>query len=116
MSKEMTKVTIVTRREKFDELRKKMKEIGVTGMTVTQVEGSGVQHGIKEVISGVIKRSYLSPKIKVEIVVCAVPVDEVIRVAAEVLKTGNVGDGKIFTTPITHVVRIRTEEWDENAL
>lgn len=116
MEKDMTKVTIITRRERFEDLRVKMKEIGVTGMTVTEVEGNGVQQGIQKVIGGIIKRTHLSPKIKVEIVVCEVPVDKVISVAQEVLKTGNVGDGKIFTVPITHVVRIRTGEWDSEAL
>lgn len=116
MPDEMTKVTIITRREKFEELRRKMKEIGVTGMTVTTVEGCGVQHGIKKVIEGVIKRSYLSPKIKVDIVVCSVPVEEVIKVAQEVLHTGNIGDGKIFTSSISKVVRIRTGERDKEAL
>lgn len=116
MGAEMTKVTIITRRERFDELRRKMKEIGVTGMTVTEVEGYGVQNGIKEVIAGVIKKTRLASKIKIEIVVCSVPVEQVIRVAREVLQTGNVGDGKIFTAPISHVVRIRTGERDAEAL
>lgn len=116
MPKEMTKVTIVTRKEKFDELRLKMKEIGVTGMTVTEVEGNGVQQGIRKIIGGVMKRYYISPKIRVEIVVCTVKPEDVIRVATKVLKTGNVGDGKIFTSPITHVVRIQTGEWDDKAL
>lgn len=112
----MTKVSIITRGEKFEELRKKMCEIGVTGMTVSHVEGCGRQHGIMKVFEGVKKRIYVSPKIKVDIVVCSVPVEEVIRVAQEVLFTGKIGDGKIFTSRIDHVVRIRTNERDKDAL
>jgi len=112
----MTKVTIITRGEKFEDLRKKMLEIGVTGMTVSSVEGCGVQHGITKLLGGTKKRIYVSPKIKVDIVVCAVPVEEVIRVAQEVLYTGKIGDGKIFTSKIDTVVRIRTKERDQDAL
>jgi nitrogen regulatory protein PII len=116
MAKPMTKVTIITRREKFDELRKSMARIDVTGITLTQVEGFGVQRGIKKAIEGVIKRAYTNPKIKVDIVVCEVPVEEVIRVALETLHTGDIGDGKIFTAPISQAVRIRTGERDDAAL
>lgn len=112
----MTKVTIITRREKFEELHQKMSEIEVTGMTVTMVEGYGVQHGIKKVIEGIRKKSVFNEKIKIDIVVCSVPVEKVIEVAQEVLQTGNIGDGKIFTAPISHVVRIRTGERDKAAL
>lgn len=112
----MTKVSIITRGEKFDDLRKKMLEIGVTGMTVSSVQGCGVQHGITKLLGGVKKRIYVSPKIKVDIVVCSVPVEEVIRVAKDVLYTGKIGDGKIFTSKIDSVVRIRTGERDQEAL
>jgi nitrogen regulatory protein P-II 1 len=114
--KPMTKITIITRKEKFDELRKELVGIGITGMTVTQVDGCGKQHGLSKIVEGVIKRSFLLSKIKVEIVVCAVPVQVVIDIARKVLNTGNIGDGKIFTAPIDHVVRIRTGEIDSEAL
>lgn len=114
--KPMTKITIITRKEKFDELRKELVGIGITGMTVTNVNGCGRQHGLSKIVEGVIKRSYLLSKIKIDIVVCAVPVQDVIDIARKVLNTGNVGDGKIFTAPIDHVVRIRTGESDSDAL
>lgn len=113
---EMNKVTIITRGENFEKLRKSLLEIGVSGMTLTKVDGCGVQHGLTKIVEGVTKRIYLNSKIKVEIVVCEVPVDEVIRVAEEVLQTGNIGDGKIFVSGISRVVRIRTGEENENAL
>lgn len=112
----MTKVTIVTRREKFEEFRKELIKIGVTGMTITKVEGFGVQHGIQKVIEGISKKGQLAQKLKVEIVVCTVPVEAIIECANKVLHTGDIGDGKIFTSKIDHVVRIRTGEWDKDAL
>ncbi len=114
--KEMHKVTIITRGEKFDALRKRMVEIGASGMTLTQVDGCGVQHGLTKIIEGITNRVYLNSKIKVEIVLCNVPVEEVIRVAKEVLQTDSIGDGKIFVSEISRVVRIRTGEENENAL
>lgn len=116
MSDTMTKITIITRREKFEILRKELVQIGVTGMTVTKVEGFGAQHGIQKVIEGISKRGYLAQKVKVEIVVCTVPVDTVIKCVKKVLYTGNIGDGKIFTSSIDRVVRIRTGEQDKEAL
>lgn len=114
--KPMTKITIITRKEKFDELRKELVGIGVTGMTVTNVDGCGRQHGLSKIVEGVIKRSFLLSKIKIDIVVCSVPVQNVIDVAVKVLNTGNIGDGKIFTAPVDHVVRVRTGETDSEAL
>lgn len=116
MADTMTKITIITRREKFETLRKELIKIGVTGMTVTKVEGFGAQHGIQKVIEGMSKHGFLAQKIKVEIVVCTVPVDQVINCVKEVLYTGNIGDGKIFTSEIDRVVRIRTGELDKEAL
>ena len=114
--KPMTKVTIITRREKFNALRKAMVAIGVSGMTVSEVNGSGRQHGLTKIIEGVSQHAVLLPKIKVDIVVCEVPVQKVIDAAIPVLHTGNIGDGKIFTTPISHAVRIRTGETDADAI
>lgn len=112
----MTKVTIVTRGERFGELRRKLLEVGVSGMTVTNVSGCGVQKGTTKLIEGLTKKVHLVSKIKVEIVVCAVPVDDVVRVAREVLNTGAIGDGKIFVSAIDRVVRVRTGEEDALAL
>lgn len=114
--KTMTKISIVTRREKFEELRKEMLAIGITGMTVLNVNGCGAQKGLTKIIEGVTKRQMMAPKIQIDIVVCSVPVQKVIDTALKVLQTGNIGDGKIFTSPIDHVVRVRTGEINEDAV
>jgi nitrogen regulatory protein PII len=116
MAVQMSKVTIITRPEKFEELRIKLFEIGIEGMTVMEVEGCGVQKGIELIIRGVKKQLYLVPKIKIEIVVSTVPVQDIVDVAMKVLNTGEIGDGKIFVTEIKEVVRIRTGEKNEEAL
>ena len=104
----ITKIEIITRANKLDELKEALNEIGVLGMTVSQVYGSGLQRGHKEVYRG---RSYdinLVPKIKVETVVCEVPVEKVLETAQRVLRTGKFGDGKIFVYDLSDAVRIRT--------
>jgi nitrogen regulatory protein P-II 1 len=116
MSSQMTKITIITRREKFEELRVALLEIGVQGMTLTEVEGCGVQHGLELQIRGVKKQVHLLPKIKLEIVVSTVPVEAVIKAAKDVLRTGKIGDGKIFVSEIKEVIRVRTGERNEEAL
>lgn len=116
MADQMSKVTIVTRREKFEELREALLQIGVMGMTVTEVRGCGVQSGKEIVVRGVKKQIHLIEKIKVDIVVCTVPVDKVVAVAKKVLQTGKIGDGKIFVSDIKRVIRIRTGEEDKIAL
>lgn len=116
MADTMTKITIITRREKFEDLRVALLDIGVKGMTVTEVDGCGVQSGTEEIFRGIKKTVHLIPKIKVEIVVCTVPVDDVIAVAKKVLHTGEIGDGKIFVSEIQKVIRIRTGDEDKEAL
>ena len=109
-------VTIVTRVGKFDELKRAMNDIGVTGMTLTKVLGCGVQHGNTQKYRGVEMDIKLLPKIKVDIVVSEVPVDLVITAAKEVLYTGNIGDGKIFVYDVQNVVKVRTGEEGYEAL
>lgn len=116
MSEQMSKITIITRREKFEDLREALQEIGVKGMTVTEVEGCGVQSGAEMIVRGVKMKKHLIPKVKVEMVVCKVPVEKVIEVAKKVLHTGEMGDGKIFVSAMEKVVRIRTGEEDKEAL
>lgn len=116
MNDKMYKITVITRREKFKEFRDELLKIDVTGMTVTEVEGFGMQHGIKKLIPGIGKKVDMIPKIKVDIVVCEVPVDSVIEAAKKVLYTGEVGDGKIFVTEMERVVRIRTGDENREAL
>ena len=114
--KKMTKIEIITRPEKLESLKAAMNEIGVMGMTVTQVLGYGLQKGHREVYRGTEYTVYLVPKVKVEIVVCEVPVEIVIDTAKKVCRTGNVGDGKIFIYGIDNAVRIRTGEEGDSAI
>lgn len=114
MNNKMTKIEIITRPDSFDDLKQALNKIGITGMTVINVMGCGTQKGYKEYYRGVEVEINLRHKIKVEIVVCEVPVDLVVETAKRVLKTGNIGDGKIFIYDVTNVIRIRTGEegWD----
>jgi nitrogen regulatory protein PII len=116
MNDRMTKIEIVTRSSKFEELKEALNKIGVQGMTMTQVLGCGTQKGITEYYRGVPYEMNLLPKVKVEIVVCTVPVELVIETAEKVLNTGAIGDGKIFVYDVSTVVRIRTGERDKEAL
>lgn len=106
----LTKIDIITRPSKLDELKDALNEIGVTGMTVSQVYGCGLQKGHKEVYRGAEYNINLVPKVKIETVVCEVPVRTVIEVAKRVLRTGKVGDGKIFVYELQNAVKIRTGE------
>lgn len=112
----MTKIEIITRPTKLDELKEAMNSIGVTGMTVSQVHGYGLTKGHREIYRGREFTVNLIPKIKVEIVVCEVPVERVIDTAKRVLRTGELGDGKIFVYPIENAVRIRTGEEGPSAI
>ncbi|MCQ2591398.1 MAG: adenylate cyclase, partial [Treponema sp.] len=109
-------VTIITRQSKFEELKAAMNAINVTGMTVTNVLGCGVQHGSTQKYRGAEIDMTLLPKIKVDIVVSEVPVDLVITAAKETLYTGNIGDGKIFVYDVDNVVKVRTGEEGYDAL
>ncbi|AOT70267.1 P-II family nitrogen regulator [Geosporobacter ferrireducens] len=116
MSEKLTKIDIIGRSGKFEELKEALNEIGVTGMTVTQVLGSGMQKGKTESYRGVPFTVDLLPKVKVEIVVCEVPVEKVVETARRVLNTGNIGDGKIFVYEIANAIRIRTGEEGADAI
>ena len=109
-------ISIITRQSKFDELKSAMNDINVTGMTVTNVLGCGVQHGNTQKYRGVEMDMTLLPKIKVDIVVSEVPVDLVVTAAKEVLYTGHIGDGKIFVYDVQNVVKVRTGEEGYEAL
>ena len=106
----LTKVVIITRQNKLDEFMQAMNEIGVTGITITNVMGCGVQKGAPTYYRGVELDMNLRPKVKIEIVVSLVPVQKVIDTAKEVLHTGQIGDGKVFVYDIENVVKIRTGE------
>lgn len=107
----MTQVVIIANRNKFDALKEQMNRIGVTGMTVVNVLGCGVQHGSSaEYYRGARVDIHLLPKVKVEIVVAKVPVEKVIDAARAALYTGNIGDGKIFVYDVENVIKVRTGE------
>lgn len=116
MADKMTKIDIITRTSKFEELKEALNGIGITGMTVTQVLGCGIQKGITEMYRGVPVSINLLPKVKFEMVVCEVPVQTVIDTATKVLKTGEIGDGKIFIYPVENVIKVRTGEEGVKAL
>ena len=110
------KVVIIAKLSRYDKLRKAMNDLGVTGMTVTQVMGCGIQKGAGERYRGAEIDATLLPKVKVEVVVSSIPVEKVIEGAKKVLYTGHIGDGKIFVYNVDKVVKIRTGEEDMAAL
>ena len=112
----MHKISIICRLSKFDELKKALNELGVTGMTMTQVMGCGIQKGSAERYRGAIVDSTLLPKVKVEVIVSKIPVEKVIAAAKKALYTGHIGDGKIFVYNVAKVVKVRTGEEDFAAL
>ncbi len=112
----ITKIEIITRANKFEELKEALNEIGVTGMTVTNVLGCGMQKGFPEYYRGVPLDMNLVPKVKIETVICEVPVDLVVETAKKILNTGKIGDGKIFVYEVANVIRIRTGEEGRAAL
>ena len=110
------KVAVIARLSRYDTLRRAMNELGVTGMTVTQVMGCGIQKGAGERYRGAEVDATLLPKVKVEVVVSSIPVEKVIEAAKKALYTGHIGDGKIFVYNVDKVVKIRTGEEDVDAL
>ncbi len=112
----MYKIAIIAKLSRFEKLKKALNELGVTGMTVTQVMGCGIQRGAGEYYRGVEMDATLLPKIKIEVVVSKIPVDQVIETAKKVLYSGRIGDGKIFVFQVARVVKVRTGEEDAQAL
>jgi Amt family ammonium transporter len=112
----MTKVVIVTKQNKFEELKYAFDQIGITGMTVTQVLGCGMQRGSREYYRGIPLETTLLPKVKIEVVICKVPLDLVINTVKKALYTGNIGDGKIFVYDVENVIKVRTGEQGYDAL
>ncbi len=104
------KVAIIARLSRYDQLKKAINDLGVTGMTVTQVMGCGVQKGAGEMYRGVEMDATLLPKVKVEVVVSKIPVDTVVEAVKKALYTGHIGDGKIFVYNVSKVIKVRTGE------
>lgn len=106
----LSKITILCKQNKFEELKSALNEIGVMGITVTQVLGCGVQKGAAKMYRGTEVDVVLLPKVKVEVIVSAVPVAQVVETAKKALYTGNIGDGKIFVYDVENVIKVRTGE------
>ena len=104
------KVVIITKLARYEKLRKALNDLGVTGMTMTQVMGCGIQKGAGERYRGVEMDATLLPKVKIEVVVSKIPVADVIETAKKTLYTGHIGDGKIFVYNVDQVIKVRTGE------
>ncbi|MDA3845756.1 MAG: P-II family nitrogen regulator [Vallitaleaceae bacterium] len=112
----ITKVDIITRPNKIEELKAALNGIGIAGMTFTNVLGCGLQKGKTEYYRGNEYSIDLLPKARIEVVVSEVPVDLVVSTALEILRTGEIGDGKIFIYPVENVIKVRTGEEGVKAL
>ena len=112
----MKLITAIIKPFKLEEVRTALTDLGLQGMTVTEVKGYGRQKGHTEIYRGAEYAVSFLPKIKIEVVVSSVQVDKAIEAISKSAKTGQIGDGKIFVSTIEHTVRIRTGETDDNAL
>jgi len=112
----MKKIEAIVKPFKLDEVREALSEIGVTGLTVTEVKGFGRQKGHTELYRGAEYVVDFLPKVKIEVVVKDDDVERAIEAIIKAAKTGKIGDGKIFVTAVEQVVRIRTGETDEAAV
>jgi len=112
----MNKIEAIIRPHKLEELRGALEEIGITGMTVTEIRGFGRQKGHSELYRGREYTISFMPKIKVEVAVSTEMTEKVIQTIRETVNTGQIGDGKVFIYPIADVVRIRTGERGIDAL
>lgn len=112
----MTKVTIITNQNKLSALQDALGNLGVTGLTVTNVLGHGMQKGNPTFFRGVPMDTRLLPKVKVDVVICKIPIETLVDTVKKVLYTGNIGDGKIFIYDVEDVIKIRTNEHGYDAL
>lgn len=112
----MKLVTAIIKPFKLEEVRTSLTDLGLQGMTVTEVKGYGRQKGHTEIYRGAEYAVSFLPKIKIEVVVSSSQLDKAIEAISKSAKTGQIGDGKIFVSTIEHTVRIRTGETDDNAL
>jgi nitrogen regulatory protein P-II 2 len=112
----MKLITAIIKPFKLEEVRAALTELGIQGMTVTEVKGYGRQKGHTEIYRGAEYAVSFLPKIKIEAVVASAALDKAIEAIQRAAKTGQIGDGKIFVSSIEHTVRIRTGEADEDAI
>jgi nitrogen regulatory protein P-II 1 len=116
LERPMKQITAVIKPFKLEEVREALAEVGVTGLTVTEVKGFGRQKGHTELYRGAEYVVDFLPKVKIEVVVKTDDVDRCIEAIVKAAKTGKIGDGKIFVTSVEQVVRIRTGETNESAV
>ncbi|MEA2115460.1 MAG: P-II family nitrogen regulator [Thermodesulfobacteriota bacterium] len=112
----MKKIEAIIKPFKLDDVKNALNGIGIKGMTITEVKGYGRQKGHTEIYRGAEYVVDFLPKIKMEIIVDAVQVDQVIETVVEAARTGKIGDGKIFVLPVEQIVRVRTGETDREAI
>ncbi len=112
----MKKIEAIIRSEKLDDVRRALSDMGINGITVTEVKGHGKQKGITQQWRGTEYKVDLLPKVKIETVVKLEDVDKVVDIIVEAAKTGNIGDGKIFVIPVEDAIRVRTGEKGEDAI
>ena len=112
----MKKIEAVIKPFKLDEVREALSELGVSGLTVTEVKGFGRQKGHTELYRGAEYVVDFLPKVKIEVVIAADMEDKAVEAIVKAARTGKIGDGKIFITDVSHVVRIRTGETNEEAI
>ena len=112
----MKKIEAIIKPFKLDDVKEALLDIGITGMTVSEVKGHGRQQGHTELYRGAEYIVDFLPKIKLELIVNETDVEKVIETISESARTGKIGDGKIFVSPIEKVIRIRTGEEDEEAI
>ena len=112
----MMKIEAIIQPSRFESVKDALREIGIEGMTVTEVKGFGRQKGHTEIYRGSEYTVDFLPKVKVEVVLADEMVDKAVSVVVGAAKTGKIGDGKVFVLPVEHAVRIRTEEIGEKAV
>jgi nitrogen regulatory protein P-II 1 len=112
----MKQITAIIKPFKLEEVREALADCGVTGLTVTEVKGFGRQKGHTELYRGAEYVVDFLPKVKIEVVVKSSEVDTCVDAVVRAARTGKIGDGKIFVTPVERVVRIRTGEMDDSAI
>ncbi|NBU93597.1 MAG: P-II family nitrogen regulator [Actinobacteria bacterium] len=112
----MKLVTAIIKPQKLDDVKEALIAAGITGMTVSEAKGFGRQLGLTEVYRGAQYKVDLIPKIRLEVLVAAAKVDEAIKLITEAARTGSIGDGKVWATPVDSIVRVRTGETGEAAV
>lgn len=112
----MKLVTAIVKPHMLDPIKEALQELGIQGMTITEVRGHGRQRGHTEVYRGAEYRVEFVPKARIEVLASELQVDDIVELIVKHARTGQVGDGKVFVTPVERIVRIRTGEEDDAAL